>query len=623
MQKTDSGGFDKRTLIAFALMILVWVAFTQLMPQQEKPQQASQPQVAGEDAAGTYDAEGTPALPAREPAPGTAHLSGERQLQRGPVGLINQLPAEPREIRVKGDHYQGVFQTRGATLCSWRLLDYTDAAGQPVELVQDLPGALAVRLEGPEGSIDLSGTVFTVEESWEEGDTRGTAGDGSGAGGGRPRIRVLRFVAEGVADGAGQPVLRIERVYRIDPTRYDMQMELLVAGISNYRNDHHLVVGWERGIPNLETQHKLEVGSKAAMALLGNELVKDGFGGGQPGCGCGCGGGKADRGGERSYDGMLRWAGVKGKYFCGILIPEEETEATFIAGSNPAKDEIGMRVVLPLAYEGTSHFRFTVYAGPIDYGILKQLDARVERNVTRIVDFGAKLIAPISKAMLWFLTKAYTVIPNYGVGIIVLTILMRLLFHPLNVKALRSQRKMQELKPHLDLINKEHKDNPELRTKKTMELHKKHGINPLGGCLPLLPQMPVFYALWSVLPNAIELRKAPFMLWVNDLASPDTVGQVMGVPINILPILMALTMFWQQRMTPTDPKQAPMLLMMPLIMVFFFYAMPSGLVLYWTVSNVLAIGQQMLMKPVALSAAEAGEGGKSDVATKRKHGSAK
>jgi YidC/Oxa1 family membrane protein insertase len=280
-----------------------------------------------------------------------------------------------------------------------------------------------------------------------------------------------------------------------------------------------------------------------------------------------------------------------------MVIPEEEEPALFVAVSQPDSAQVGMQIVRPLADEGPTQHRYRLYLGPIDSRILKQLDAQVDREVIRLVDYGGKLIAPISKVTHWFLLTVHRVVPNYGLVILVLALVVRVLFHPLTVKSLQSQRKLQELKPELDAINAKYKDNPELRTKKTMELHKRNGVNPLGGCLPLLVQMPVIYALYNVLMNAMELRKAPFVLWIDDLSSPDTVGHLMGIPINVLPLLMAATMFWQQKLTPTDPRQAPMLIMMPLMMVFFFYGLPSGLVLYWTVTNLLAVVQQMRMKP--------------------------
>jgi len=617
MEQRGSGGFDARTLLAFALMILVWVAFTQfLIPK--KPQQppdgiettATTP--SGAETGASPDADQPRRLPPSSANGENANAGGTLEAS-GPAHVLqNRLPAAESDVVIESKLYHAVFSSRGANIRSWVLKNFTDAAGAPVDLVpKDGEGALSLRWEGPEGEVDLGGTVFQVEQ---------TETDASGN-------RVVRFIAEGplVAQGAASPAqtglaadpasglgdgtnvaqpepsVRVERTYILGADGYDIRMELLVDGVSNERQNHRVILGWPSGIPNLETHASLNKQGKAAIALLGTELVKDGYGG--SGFGCGCGGGKASHAGVRSYEGQLQWAGVRGKYFSGILIPDELEAATFVAASEPALDQVGMMVVRPMAFDGPTVHDYRLYLGPIDYRVLADLDKQVGRHLTRLVDYGGKLIAPISRATHWFLLTVHRVVPNYGIVILLLAIVVRILFHPLTVKSLQSQRKMQAIKPEVDEINAKYKDNPEQRSKKTMELYKRYGINPLGGCLPLLVQMPVIYALYNVLMNAMELRKAPFALWVRDLSSPDTVGRVMGIPINVLPLLMAATMFWQQKLTPTDPRQAPMLVLMPVMMVFFFYGLPSGLVFYWTVTNLLAIAQQLAMKPPQLAPA--------------------
>lgn len=590
VEQRRSGGFDSRTILALVLMVVVWVVFTQFMMPKPKAPPATE-----------TVSETAPAPAGGAPAPGTSTTPNAAPTAEARPAhfLLNRLAAAEQEITVEGTHFRAVFDTRGGVLRSWKLKDYTDAREGLVELVAaDSPGALGLRLEGPEIAIDLTQTVFSVRE----GETTAAGDEAPGPAAG---VRVLTFVAEGplmesaaadTATASAAGIVRIERTYRVDLAGYTAAMDLRVEGIPNRRLDHRVGIGWEHGIPFQEVHPKSERPYKAAVALLGKELVKDGYGGGAGGCSCG--GGKASRGGERSYQGMVRWAGVRGKYFAGILVPASEIEATLIAASDPAVGRVGMRLLLPLADEGATTHRFTLYAGPIDYGTLRALDSRLKCDLTRIVDFGGKYIAPISKATQWFLVNVHRVVPNYGLVILLLAIFVRVIFHPLTVKSLESQRRLQQLKPELDRVNEEFKDNPELRSKKIMELHKQHKVNPLGGCLPLLVQMPVIWALYNVLMNAIELRKAPFALWIQDLAVPDTIGAVFGVPINPLPLLMAGTMFWQQKLTPTDPRQAPMLLLMPIMMTFFFYGLPSGLVFYWTVTNLLAIVQQIRMKPL-------------------------
>jgi YidC/Oxa1 family membrane protein insertase len=157
-------------------------------------------------------------------------------------------------------------------------------------------------------------------------------------------------------------------------------------------------------------------------------------------------------------------------------------------------------------------------------------------------------------------------------------------------------RNMQKLQPEIQKIREKHKGDAQRMNKEVMGLYKREKINPLGGCLPLLLQMPVFIALYNVLMSSIEMRRAHFVWWINDLSSPDTVAVISGFAIHLLPILMAITMFVQQKMTPTDPRQAAMTYFMPILMLVFFYGLPSGLVLYWTANNAMTIGQQYLMQ---------------------------
>jgi YidC/Oxa1 family membrane protein insertase len=192
----------------------------------------------------------------------------------------------------------------------------------------------------------------------------------------------------------------------------------------------------------------------------------------------------------------------------------------------------------------------------------------------------------------------YDGIGNYGIAIIVLTILSKVLFYPLTVWSMRSMKAMQTMQPQINALRSKYKSDPQRLQRETMELYRKHGVNPLGGCLPMLPQIPIFYALYLAVANSAELQSAPFLcfgkmfgldLWICDLAAQD--------PTYVLPLLMGVTMFIQQKMTPVsgDPAQAKVMLIMPVFFTLMFLNLPSGLVLYWTVSNVLQIAQQWWM----------------------------
>jgi YidC/Oxa1 family membrane protein insertase len=187
---------------------------------------------------------------------------------------------------------------------------------------------------------------------------------------------------------------------------------------------------------------------------------------------------------------------------------------------------------------------------------------------------------------------------NYGIDIILLTILIKIIFYPLSVKSYKSMKEMQKMQPIISKLKEKYKDDKQKLNQEMMDLYKKKGINPMGGCLPMIIQIPVFFALYKALSGAIELRHAPFMLWINDLSAPEDLFSFSiagySLPIRILPLVMGVTQVIQQKMTPTsaDPIQEKMMLFMPIFFTFLFWGFPSGLVLYWLVNNVISIAQQ-------------------------------
>jgi YidC/Oxa1 family membrane protein insertase len=226
-------------------------------------------------------------------------------------------------------------------------------------------------------------------------------------------------------------------------------------------------------------------------------------------------------------------------------------------------------------------------------------------DLDRMVNLGWKIIRPFSIGILWFFVNLHKIIPNYGLVIIVFTILIKVVFHPLTHKSTKATLKMQELQPKLAQLKEKLKKDPARLNQETMKMYKQSGVNPLGGCLPLLFQMPIFYALFVVFRSTIELRGARFAFWLTDLSQKD--------PYYVLPIIMAGTMFWQQKITIKDPKQAMLVYLMPIMFFFFFYNFPAGLTLYWTVFNALSLIETYYFKhkgmhPSALSAQPAKEG---------------
>jgi YidC/Oxa1 family membrane protein insertase len=315
------------------------------------------------------------------------------------------------------------------------------------------------------------------------------------------------------------------------------------------------------------------------------------------------------------------WVAAKNKFFVQLLVPARENTGSayrvlaqrkLIPGEqqnpalSPRKAEIAAvssAMVFPsmtIRPGDSLEFRLRYYAGPKKFSILRLLGMKQEE----VMEFG--MWSPVCKFLLKVLNTTYKLIPNYGVAIIILTILIRILFWPLTHKSTESMKKMQALQPLMMEIREKYKDNPQKMQTETMELYRKHKVNPMGGCLPMLIQIPVFIALFVVLRSAIELRFAEF-LWIKDLSEPERLlADILPIPLNILPIIMAVTMAWQQKLTPTadSSQQRMMMVFMPVMMLVMFYMMPSALVLYWTTNQCIMIAQQLVNKKrTALKAA--------------------
>ena len=244
------------------------------------------------------------------------------------------------------------------------------------------------------------------------------------------------------------------------------------------------------------------------------------------------------------------------------------------------------------------------YAGPKDYEAVRRLGNHREQ----IMDFG--MFEPVCRVLMWIMNGIYHVLPSYGITIILLTVIIRIVFWPVTHKSTESMKKLQALQPELTALREKYKDKPQKMQQETMALYKTHKVNPISGCLPTLVQIPVFIALFYVLRNAVDLRHASF-LWIRDLSEPENLLQGM-IPIagslNILPVFMAATMAWQQKLTPTagDPSQQRIMMFMPVLMLVFFYSMASALILYWSTNQCLMIAQLTLQKRKAAAAEKAG-----------------
>jgi len=307
-----------------------------------------------------------------------------------------------------------------------------------------------------------------------------------------------------------------------------------------------------------------------------------------------------------------QWVAVKNKFFLSVLSPAKGAAGLKMTVSrdvgeretpeNPASwagaaviEEVSaaMQFEPQAITAGEGYVRdYVCYIGPKKYAELKSLG----KSYGEIMQFG--FWSPLSRILLTTLNAINALFRNYGVAIILLTIIVRIIFWPLTHKSTESMKRMQAIQPEIKKIQEKYKDNPNKLNQATMQLYKEHKVNPMAGCLPMFIQIPVFFALFTVLRSAVELRFAEF-LWIRDLSEQEgLLAGVLPIPLNILPLVMTVLTLFQQKMTPTagDPQQQKMMMFMPVMFLFLFYPMPSALVLYWTTSQLIALIQLMLQR---------------------------
>ena len=490
-----------------------------------------------------------------------------------------------------------MFSNRAARLLSVELKRYVTAHGasakdgKPLRVPHghEVPAGDRVVLAGePLFELSLgSGTnprplgdvVYAVRES----------ADASGA------VRVLSFTAGGPA-GADTPAgPYVRQTWRVRPGSYALDLEVETRGIPDAWRLTDYSLRMRNWPPFTETDRKTDEHAVRVVSLVGKNLRRD-----EPK--------NLLKKPKIHEEGVVEWVGVQSRYFLCVTavdqalprgmagsaeeVPLSEVERRLIGPRERTVRVVGtgsLVVGLPPADRPVQ--RFVVYAGPSD---LRDL-SRLGRQLTRAVDLGCNWMRPISELLIRLIDWIFVVVRNYGLAILVLAILVRVLLHPLNATSLKSMRAMQKLQPEVDRLREKYKKDPQAMNTAVMALYKENKVNPAGGCLPMLLQMPILFALYNVLLFAIELRQAPLAGWITDLSAPDLLFEVAGFPIRLLPLLMTGAGFLLQRFTPTNPQQAPMAYMMNLFMLFIFYNMPSGLVFYWTVMNLTSAVQQWMV----------------------------
>jgi YidC/Oxa1 family membrane protein insertase len=537
---------ERRLLLAFALMGIVLFA-TQFLYKTPNPQNTVKPVKSA-----------TPQQAAK-PVP-----QPEQDRQMPPPGQVAAQTAETHVIET--NVYRIIFSNKGGVAQSWQLKQYRDGTGKPLELVHTIAAAktgypLSLVFESQKPAVDVNQALYVAR----------VAPDGLG----------IEFEFSD-----GKTTVRKSIRFLRDSYLSDVVSEVREGG-----NGIPHMLAWRGGfgdwtVAAAATLHRTLYFDTSQNKLIENEV-------------------KVANDGPQTVSGLYSFAGIEDTYFASVMLPKDrqtiklQTINDRVVLTEGGKEE----PMIGAAIGGDPRNHFSLFVGPKDLDLMRKIDPKLEQ----VVDFGwfSIIAKPIFLALNWLHDKH---VPNYGWAIIILTIAINCLLLPLKLAGMKSMKKMSSLQPEIAIINEKYKNiglrdpRKHEQQQEVMALYKKHGVNPLNvGCMPLLVQIPFFYAFYKVLSIAIELRGANW-LWVSDLSQPET------IPVRILPLLMIGTQFVLQKMTPTtttDPAQKNMMLFLPLVMGFMFYGVSSGLVLYWLTGNVVGVVQQYFINRAMPSPAPA------------------
>jgi YidC/Oxa1 family membrane protein insertase len=546
---------EKRVIIAFALsfvLLLIWrVMFVTTPPPSQKSsgaRQAAAQQDTGQNA--TEQAAAKPEAPKVPPPPQIPVVEG-RQAQ---------------DITVENELYRITFSTRGGVVKSWILKKYDDSSGKPLNVVdpaacRQLGYPMSLRTADDSLNQKVNQALYAAQPSSATLQAPAT----------------LEFT---YSDGHVQ----VQKKFTFG-SDYNVKASVSVARDQQYVPVKAAWVGGfgDHSVPVEEHFARSQVASETNAKLETTDLHK------------------IDQ--ELVKSGPLEFAGIEDRYFAGIFFPES-SDPVFGAGHTTWKPENWKEKEPPKA--GYMEMGSSV-AQPVKFSLFvapKSLDVLDTTNppLTGLVDFGWFSI--IAKPLFFGLRYIYdNWVHNYGWAIVILTIFLNMALFPLKLKSIRSAQEMQRIAPLVKSIQdryKQYKFNDPKKARmnqEVMKLYQEHGINPLGGCLPMLPQLPILYGFYESLETPFAFRHAPWVWWIKDLSQPDP-SHIMGLPIPILPVLMMVSMFFMQKMTPmmtADPNQKRMMLIMPLVFGIMFFHLASGLVLYFLAANMVGIAQQLII----------------------------
>lgn len=370
--------------------------------------------------------------------------------------------------------------------------------------------------------------------------------------------------------------------------KYTIKLETDLTQLQNEMATDFYELSWYGGLPYTEPNITDEIRYSKAYAYSAGEKEDIDV--------------KLGKREQTSFTGSTQWTAIRTKYFTTAFIPEKPALGYLLTGVGiPLQGRDYQKIfTMHISLPSYTPSNINVFVGPLDYQIVKGLDVELEK----IMSFGG-ILRPISTGILWLFIQFREILPNYGWVLILFAILVKVVLRPLTAKSTRSMKEMQNIQPEIAKLREKYKDNPQKMNVEQMKLFKEHGVNPMGGCLPLLLQMPILIALFTVFRSTIELRHAPFILWITDLSSPDTIYTLpfsiplYGRHVNVLPFIMVASQIIQQKLTSTSAasQQKMMMYLMPIMFFFIFNQFPSGLNLYYTMYNVLTIIEQQYLPP--------------------------
>ena len=542
-QSPKDMSMEMRLLLAFLLMGAVMFVTPYFMKTPAPP--------AGKKGPASPGAVTTPVAHPAPPPAAPAPESGEA-VAPAPVPGATPQHQEPPFI-VDTDLYRVVFNNQGATVRSWVLKKYKGNDGKPLELANTAAG-----LEFP-FSLYFPGPQPTAKVNWAEY-TQTVDPDGLG-------------VTYAFSDGHTS----IRKVFRFAKNSYlaHIATEASVDG-----KPVPALIQWRGGFGDLTVTNAAATERTLYFDVTNNKLIEQTV--------------RAAKNGPATATGNFSFAGMADSYFAGVVLPPQgagNLEVVTFADTvrTPFEEKPAQFPGAAVGEMGDSGNHFELFVGPKDLNLLSSINPKL----TQVVDFGwlSILAKPLFLLVNWF-NSAF--VHNFGWSIVLVTIAINLALFPLKLSNMKSMRKMQALKPQVDAINDKYKGLKMTDPRKgqqqqeVMDLYKKYGVNPMGGCVPMLIQIPFFIAFYKVFTVSVEMRGASW-LWVTDLSQPEHLA------IRILPLIMIATQFYMQKMTPqgnVDPNQQKMMMFMPLIFGFMFYNFASGLVLYYLTSNLVGMGQQ-------------------------------